>query len=89
MYRTTRHIRTLPRTLAILIAFMLALGTVALPATAQDGTPASDSPFFNQEDFERQLAQRDIAPEGPEDQPWIQAIEPEYADTSEYATPSP
>jgi len=79
----------LPRTLAILIAFMLALGTVALPATAQDGTPASDSPFFNQEDFERQLAQRDIAPEGPEDQPWIQAIEPEYVDTSQYATPSP
>jgi len=79
----------MPRTLAILVALTLALGMVALPATAQDATPASDSPFFNQEDFERQLAQRDIEPEGPADQPWIQAIEPEYVDTSEYATPGP
>jgi ribose transport system substrate-binding protein len=56
---------------------------------AQDATPTSDSPFFVQEDFERQLAQRTITPEGPADQPWIQAIEPEYVDTTEYATDAP
>jgi ribose transport system substrate-binding protein len=47
------------------------------------------SEFFNREDFERQLAQRDIEPEGPADQPWLQAIEPEMVDTSEYKKPGP
>src|SRR5215208_1158836 len=42
------------------------------------------SEFFVKEDFERQLAQREATPEGPEDKPWEQAIEPEMADTSEF-----
>lgn len=66
------------------LALMLALGTASFQALAQDAT--SDSPFFNQEDFERQLAQRSVEPEGPADQPWIQAIEPNWVDTSEYVT---
>ena len=89
MQHYLRQSLRLPRSFALFLVMALALATVVLPATAQDATPASDSPFFNQEDFERQLAQRDIAPEGPEDQPWIQAIEPEYADTSQYVTPGP
>jgi ribose transport system substrate-binding protein len=42
------------------------------------------SEFFVQEDFDRQLAQREVEPEGPADKPWEQAIEPEMVDTSEY-----
>ncbi len=52
---------------------------------AQEETQSNtgeQSEFFVQEDFERQLAQREAAPEGPEDKPWEQAIEPEMADTA-------
>ena len=60
---------------------------------AEDGDDAADagddadttSDFFVQEDFERQLAQRDVEPEGDPAQPWLQAIEPEMVDTSEFA----
>ncbi|MDA8368882.1 MAG: substrate-binding domain-containing protein [Nocardiopsaceae bacterium] len=48
----------------------------------QELTP--DEEWFDAEEYENQLAQRDIEPEGPEDEPWLQAIEPEMADTSEY-----
>jgi ribose transport system substrate-binding protein len=47
------------------------------------------SEFFDQAQFEEQLAQRDIAPDGPEGEPWLQAIEPEMVDTSEFATDPP
>ncbi|MBA2246655.1 MAG: substrate-binding domain-containing protein [Chloroflexia bacterium] len=91
MHRSTRPSRTFPRSLGVLIVLVLvlALGSPGWGAMAQDATPTSDSPFFVQEDFERQLAQRSIAAEGPADQPWIQAIEPEYVDTAEYATEGP
>ena len=41
--------------------------------------------FFVQADYDRQLAQREVEPEGDPEQPWLQAIEPEMVDTSEYA----
>ena len=77
-------------------AFALVVGTVvggmSAPVTlAQDdgsGT-GEQSEFFVQEDFDRQLAQRDIEPEGPADQPWAQAIEPEWVDTAQYAKEGP
>jgi ribose transport system substrate-binding protein len=51
-------------------------------------TTGEQSEFFVQEDYERQLEQREITPEGPEDKPWEQAIEPEMVDTSEYKAKS-
>lgn len=48
-----------------------------------------NSEWFDEEEFERQLAQRDIEPEGDPATPWLQAIEPEYIDTSEFATEGP
>jgi ribose transport system substrate-binding protein len=54
---------------------------------AQEETQSNtgeQSEFFVREDFERQLAQREVTPEGPEDKPWEQAIEPEMVDTSEF-----
>lgn len=45
--------------------------------------------FFDPAEYQRQLDLRDVEPEGPEDQPWLQMIEPEMVDTSEYATEGP
>jgi len=47
------------------------------------------SKFFIQEDFDEQLAQRDMEPEGPADKPWEQAIEPEPASTAKYKKAGP
>jgi ribose transport system substrate-binding protein len=49
----------------------------------EDATAVDDT-FFDQADFEEELAQRDIAPEGDDAEPWLQAIEPEMVDTSEF-----
>jgi ribose transport system substrate-binding protein len=46
----------------------------------------AESEWFVQADFDRELAQRDVEPEGPADQPWLQAIEPEYVDTAALAS---
>jgi len=54
-------------------------------SAAQEETKSNtgeQSEFFVREDFERQLAQREATPEGPEDKPWEQAIEPEMVDTA-------
>ncbi|RIQ22250.1 substrate-binding domain-containing protein [Jiangella rhizosphaerae] len=45
----------------------------------------ADGEFFVRADYDRQLAQRDVEPEGDPATPWLQAIEPEYVDTTEYA----
>jgi ribose transport system substrate-binding protein len=47
-------------------------------------TTGEQSEFFVQADYDRQLAQREIEPEGPADKPWEQMIEPEMVDTTEY-----
>ena len=47
------------------------------------------SQFFDQQEYERQLRLRDVQPEGPSDQPWIQMLEPETVDTSQYETEGP
>ncbi len=88
MTRSISYVATLPKALFVILAAMLVVSTMSVSVLAQDATPAatSDSPFFNQEEYETQLEQRTIEPEGPEDQPWLQAITPEYIDTSEYAT---
>ncbi|MFE3459107.1 substrate-binding domain-containing protein [Nocardiopsis aegyptia] len=48
-----------------------------------------DEEWFDQEEFDTQLAQRDITPEGDPEQPWLQAIEPEWTDTGEFAVDDP
>ena len=45
----------------------------------------ANSEFFNQADYDKQLAQRSATPEGPADKPWEQMIEPgEMVDTSDF-----
>lgn len=51
----------------------------------EESDARADDEWFVRADFDRQLAQRDIAPEGSEDEPWLQAIEPEMVDTAEFA----
>jgi ribose transport system substrate-binding protein len=55
---------------------------------AQQEEPKGDtgpvSEFFVQEDYDRQLAQRTIEPEGDPATPWLQMIEPEMRDTTEF-----
>ena len=51
----------------------------------QGSQSPTDGDWFVQEDYDTQLAQRDITPEGPADQPWLQAIQPEWIDTSGFA----
>ena len=56
------------------------------PVEGEEPAPdtASDDAFFDQGDYDRQLAQRDVEPEGDASEPWLQAIEPEMVDTSEF-----
>jgi ribose transport system substrate-binding protein len=54
------------------------------PAGEQEQEQSSDDEWFVKANYDRQLAQRDATPEGPADQPWLQAIEPEMVDTAEY-----
>src|SRR5699024_2323025 len=54
---------------------------------AAEGTPEGE--FFVRADYETELAQRGMAPEGDSDTPWLQMIEPiDLVDTSEFARES-
>ena len=44
----------------------------------------ADAEWFDQDLYDKQDQERGIEPEGPEDQPYLQAIEPVMADTSEH-----
>lgn len=67
------------------IRILLAL----IVATALSAAFAQTSEFFNEADLIRDLGYMEMEPEGPADQPWIQAIDPTYVDTSEYAKEGP
>jgi ribose transport system substrate-binding protein len=60
---------------------------------ADDASPSSDtgeqSKFFNQADYDKQLALRSATPEGAEGKPWEQALEPAYVDTAKYKKAGP
>jgi ribose transport system substrate-binding protein len=45
--------------------------------------------WFDQELFDTQMAQREVVPEGPEDEPYLQHIDAEMVDTSQYASTGP
>lgn len=82
-----KRLRTLLATMALVFGIVAGGGLTV----AQEGTPDAEpqSEFFVQEEFEEQLRLRDVEPEGPADQPWVQALEPEMVDTSEYAAEGP
>ncbi|OOC55579.1 MULTISPECIES: substrate-binding domain-containing protein [Nocardiopsis] len=72
------------------LTLMLTACTTDTPTDSVEGAGLTpDQEWFDEAEFEAQLAQRDITPEGPEDQPWLQAIEPEWIDTSEFVHDAP
>jgi len=84
-------------------AFTAVLAAMTLAAAACDSTqPVSaeqpvgvdsstavvgESKYFNRADFDRQMAQRRIAPQGDPATPWLQMIQPSLIDTRRYAKP--
>ncbi|MET0233484.1 MAG: substrate-binding domain-containing protein [Kibdelosporangium sp.] len=63
-----------------------------LPTTTPTGSSApaaAKSEFFDQAEYDRQLALRAEKPQGPADKPWEQALKPVMADTAKFAKPGP
>ena len=86
-----------PLALLACCATVAACGTTDEPkeTASGDSTPAAteapkesktgeQSKFFVQADYDRQLAQRSVTPEGDASKPWTQMIEPEMVDTAKY-----
>ena len=63
--------------------------TVAPPDSTGDATEPTENEWFDQALFDTQMAQREVVPEGPEDQPWLQYIDAEMVDTAQYAATGP
>jgi ribose transport system substrate-binding protein len=59
----------------------------APPPTVESSSapPAPQNKYFVQADFDRQMGQRRIAPQGDPKTPWVQMIQPSMVDTSKYA----
>lgn len=55
--------------------------------TDDDGAAeeGDDQEWFDQALFDKQYAERQIEPEGPADQPYLQMIEPSFVDTADFA----
>ena len=47
------------------------------------------SEFFSQEELDNSIRLMDVTPEGPEGEPWNQALEPNFIDTTQYAKEGP
>jgi len=45
--------------------------------------------FFSQEDLDNSIRLMEVTPEGPEGQPWLQYLEPNFIDTAQYAKEGP
>jgi ribose transport system substrate-binding protein len=56
----------------------------ATAETEQKGDTGEQSEFFVQADYDKQLAQRDVEPEGDPSKPWEQMIEPEMIPTDKF-----
>src|SRR5205807_6218091 len=86
---------------ALTAAFVAAVMSLAAAACTASKPPAANqqgggqrpsggtaqSKFFSQADFDRQMAQRRIAPQGDPNTPWLQMIQPAMVDTGRYAKP--
>lgn len=59
---------------------------VAAPSDDAAATEEETVEWFDQELFDKQDAERDVVPEGPEGQPWLQHINAEMVDTAEFAS---
>jgi ribose transport system substrate-binding protein len=84
--QTTRLAFAAAAALGLLLATGCTTDAPADDAATDESAPAADSgEWFVQAEYDEQLAQRDIEPEGDPNTPWLQAIEPEWVDTSAFA----
>jgi ribose transport system substrate-binding protein len=82
--RTTRLALAASAALGLLLATGCTTDTPTEPAEEATTAAESGDEWFVQAEYDEQLAQRDIEPEGDPNTPWLQAIEPEWVDTSEF-----
>lgn len=54
--------------------------------SAEASAPAEETEWFDQELFDKQMAERDVTPEGPEGEPYLQHINAEMVDTAAFAS---
>src|SRR5256886_12886172 len=92
MLRMPRTRTTVALALTVLLAAAACSSTKKPDSTASSGAPAASSTagqtkFFNQADFDRQMAQRNVTPEGDPATPWLQMIQPSMVYTAKYAKP--
>src|SRR2546423_12200321 len=83
---------TVALALAVLLATAACSSTKTPGSGSSSGAPAASSTagqtkFFNQADFDRQMAQRNVTPEGDPAAPWLQMIQPSMGGTAEDAKP--
>jgi ribose transport system substrate-binding protein len=83
------------RRFAVASAMVGALALITLAGCTTDpnvAAPTDDAAteeaveWFDQELYDKQFAERDVVPEGPADQPWLQYINAEFVDTAQYAS---
>ncbi|MDT0269888.1 substrate-binding domain-containing protein [Streptomyces sp. DSM 44915] len=95
---TSRHPRSdngrraVPALAAALAAGLLAACSSDAPPEAPadpaaSGGDAEAAEFFEEDEYQRQLALAGETPEGPADRPWEQMLRPEPVSTEEYAIP--
>ncbi|TML31918.1 MAG: substrate-binding domain-containing protein [Actinobacteria bacterium] len=93
MYRTAVSIRGAAALAAVLLTLAACQSGSSSPTGAGASAPSSptliSSKFFVKADFDRQLAQRQVTPEGPADQPWLQALQPTWVDTTHFKKAPP
>ncbi|CCK26935.1 substrate-binding component of ABC transporter [Streptomyces davaonensis JCM 4913] len=63
--------------------------TSETPSFGEQNNTGAQSKFFNQADYDAQLAMRSKTPEGPEGKPWEQMIDPEMVDTAKHKKDGP
>jgi ribose transport system substrate-binding protein len=89
----TIHRRAIATAAALLTTALIASCTSDAPpdkpagqagATATDSGTGAQSKFFQQAEYDRQLALVKQTPEGPADRPWEQMLSPQLTDTAKY-----
>ncbi|MDQ0945540.1 ABC transporter substrate-binding protein [Streptomyces sp. V1I1] len=89
----TIHRRAVASAAALLTTALIASCTSDAPpdepagqagATATDSGNGAQSKFFQQAEYDRQLALVKQTPEGPADRPWEQMLSPQLTDTAKY-----
>jgi ribose transport system substrate-binding protein len=87
-----KRVRTLTVVLAALALAMTACSSTKptpAPSGAASSAPAAANnfKFFSQADFDKQMAERTMTPQGDSATPWAQMIQPSMVDTAKYAKP--